>query len=127
MLALLALGVAQAYVVSAHHSGAAIYDDKKNITVKGVLSRVRWINPHALLDVEVKNADNTVTSWEFELHSPNEMQRIGWSRDMFKVGDHVTVDGSPARKLDVRRAFVTSVTLADGRKLSTKYDFGGGT
>ena len=30
----------------AHHSGPVNYDTSREITIKGVLTEIRWINPH---------------------------------------------------------------------------------
>jgi DNA/RNA endonuclease YhcR with UshA esterase domain len=80
--------------VLAHHSFSAEYDRSKPITVKGTVTKVEWMNPHARFYVDVKDDSGAVTNWEFELGSPNGLMREGWSRNSLKEGDVVTVSGS---------------------------------
>src|SRR5436853_7114006 len=80
-----------------HHSFAAEYDSTKQITVKGSVAKVAWVNPHAYVYIDVKDESGKVTTWAFESLSPNALARQGWSRDSLKVGEQVTVDGYPAK------------------------------
>jgi DNA/RNA endonuclease YhcR with UshA esterase domain len=102
--------------VAAHHSFAAEYDIKKPLTLTGVVTKVEWTNPHARFYIDVKDEKGTVTSWNFELASPNSLSRNGWTRKSLNVGDTVTVKGFAARA-DVKMANASSVLLADGRSV----------
>jgi len=103
-------------LTSAHHAFAAEYDANKLVTVSGIVTKFEWINPHALLYVDGKDADGKAGSWEFEMGSPGGLQRRGWKRTDLKNGDQITVDGYAAK--DGRNvANVRTVRLADGRKL----------
>ena len=53
--------------VQAHHAFAAEFDANRPIAVEGVIARVDWINPHAWIHVDVKNAQGEVERWMFEL------------------------------------------------------------
>ena len=79
--------------------------------------RLEWTNPHARFYVDVKDPNGKVTSWNFELASPNVLRRLGWNRDMMKPGDVVTVKGHRAKD-DSTWANANSVTLSDGRTMS---------
>lgn len=81
----------------AHHSFAAEYDSNKPITIKGVVSKVVWQNPHAYLYVEVKDANGKTVSYGFETGSPNSLGRRGWKRTSVKEGDVITVEGYLAK------------------------------
>src|SRR5271169_4044081 len=83
--------------VLAHHSFAAEYDAAKPITLKGTVTKVEWMNPHARFYLDVKDDAGKVTNWEFELGSPNGLMRQGWTRNSLKEGDIVTVNGSQAK------------------------------
>src|SRR5665213_3367076 len=61
--------------ILAHHSFAAEYDSTKTVTVKGTVSNLSWVNPHAYVYVDVKNASGKVTTWAFESLSPNALYR----------------------------------------------------
>lgn len=100
----------------AHHSFAAEYDEKKPITVKGAVSKVEWTNPHARFYVDVKDDAGKVTTWNFELASPNVLIRNGWTRKSLQIGDMVTVSGSQAKD-GAFLANARSVVLSDGRKV----------
>ena len=49
--------------VSAHHSFAAEYDEKKPVNVTGIVKKVEWTNPHSRMYLEVKDASGTITSF----------------------------------------------------------------
>jgi hypothetical protein len=102
--------------VFAHHSFSAEYDAKKPITLAGTVTRVEWLNPHTKFYVDVKGEDGKVVNWEFELGSPNQLARRGWTRHSLNVGDRVTLDAYLAKD-GSHLADVRTATLADGRKV----------
>ena len=102
--------------LSAHHSFAAEYDANKPMTLKGTVSKVEWMNPHARFYVDVKDDKGVVTTWNLELASPNVLVRSGWTRKSLNVGDEVTVEGSLAKD-GSKMANARVVSLADGRRV----------
>ncbi len=102
--------------VMAHHSFAAEYDAKQPVEIKGKVTQVDWTNPHARFYVDVKDASGKVTSWNFELASPNVLKRNGWTRTSLKIGDEITVQGSRAKD-GANMANAKTVVLSDGRKV----------
>ena len=88
MTALMLWGAAPAL---AHHSFSAEYDEKKVMTLKGVVTRFEWTNPHVRFYVDVKDEKGAVTNWDLEIMSVNTLTRAGWSRHSLKVGEEVTV------------------------------------
>src|SRR5215475_13990026 len=80
-----------------HHSFAAEYDSNKQVTVKGTVQKVSWVNPYAYVFVDVKDKSGKVTTWAFESLSPNALARQGWTRNSLKAGEAVTVDGYLAK------------------------------
>jgi hypothetical protein len=103
----------------AHHSFAAEYDETKTVTLKGVVTRVDWENPHTHFYIDVKDDNGTVVSWKLEGFPPNMLIRQGWRRDVtVKVGDTITVFGWRAR--DASNLMQSrEITLSDGRKLTS--------
>jgi hypothetical protein len=97
LLGVLAGCVMAAVPMLAHHSFSAEYDRAKPITLKGTVTKVEWMNPHARFYVDVADEGGKVTNWEFELGSPNGLMRQGWTRNSLKKGDVVTVNGSRAK------------------------------
>jgi hypothetical protein len=105
---------------SAHHSFAAQYDAKQHVALKGVVTKVEWTNPHARFYIDEKNDQGEVTSWNFEMASPNVLLRNGWKRTSLKIGDQVTVTGYLARvgpPAGPKMAIAESLTAADGTKM----------
>ena len=99
----------------AHHAFVAQYDASKSTTLHGVVTKIEWTNPHARFYVDVKDKSG-VTNWNLELASPNALRRLGWTRDVIKVGEEVTVLVAPAKD-GTKMANARTVTLADGRKM----------
>ena len=90
--------MAVAMPVLAHHSFSAEYDRSQPITLKGTVTKVEWMNPHARFYLDVKDeTSGKVANWEFELGSPNGLMRQGWTRNSLKEGDVVQVQGSRAK------------------------------
>ncbi len=76
-LALLAVAPAQA-----HHAFAAEFDADKPIKLKGTVTKMEWINPHAWIHIDVKGEDGTVTNWMIEAAAPNSLLRRGWNKNL---------------------------------------------
>lgn len=114
--------IVTALPVSAHHSFQAEYDGSKIVTIKGVVKKVAWVNPHAYVYVASTDDQGKVTNWAFESLSPNALSIRGWSRTSLKEGDQVTVeaylakDGKPLSDGSLH-ANSRLITLADGRKV----------
>jgi hypothetical protein len=109
------LGAASGRVI-AHHSFAAQYDANQPVTLKGIVSKVEWTNPHARFYVDVRDESGAVTNWNLELASPNVLVRNGWSRKSLNVGDEIVVEGSLAKD-GSKMANARVVRLADGRRV----------
>ena len=81
-----------------------------------MVTKFEWTNPHAWLYVDGRDESNKVTSWSFEMGSPNGLLHRGWRRMELKKGDQLTVEGYRAK--DGRNvANARTVTMPDGRKL----------
>ena len=99
-----------------HHSFAAEFDNSKPVELKGTVTRLDWVNPHAWIYLDVKDEKGSVTSWGFELGSPNLLMRNGWNRDALKAGDVVVVTGWRAKD-GSNIANARTVRLGDGKRV----------
>jgi hypothetical protein len=99
----------------AHHSFAAEYDSKQEVTLKGVITKVEWTNPHIYIYMDVKDADGHVTNWSLEGYPPNTLKRTGFARDLLKVGDEITITAYKAKDASFTGAG-REITFADGTK-----------
>jgi hypothetical protein len=115
LLGLAAFIVSATPALLAHHSFAAEYDSKKPITLKGIVTRVEWMNPHAYFYVDVTDEKGTTVNWAFEMGPPNGLQKSGWNRNTMKIGDEVVVEGTLAKD-GSKQANARSVTM-NGKKL----------
>jgi len=113
---LIAASLLMPVIVIAHHNAASHYLLDQKITVKGVVTEFRLINPHARIYFDVTDKDGNVEKWLGEGNASSVLRRRNWADDSLKPGDEITITGSPARdggnKLDWE-----SVVLADGTDL----------
>ena len=102
--------------VVAHHAFAAEYDGKKPVTLRGVVSKMEWINPHVWIHLDVKNADGTPTKWMIEGGAPNALIRRGFNRNSLLLGTELIVEGFMAKD-GTKFANGRDITFTDGKKL----------
>jgi len=110
---LLALFVEQS---GAHHSFSAVYDDKRVITVEGVVTQFRFVNPHAMMSLDVTDKSGKVEKWTVEFAGRLNLIEGGWTLETIKPGERIKVSGNPARKSDRQMAF-RRIVKADGTEL----------
>jgi len=110
----------------AHHS-FAMFDQTKEVTLKGTVTEFQWTNPHAFIHVQVPGADGKPEVWEIELNSPNNLKRQGWSSTSVKTGDKVTLMTNPLRDMTAHKGgLFINVKLEDGTVLGDATRAGGG-
>jgi len=109
---LLAMSAVFASMASAHHS-FAMFDKSKFTSLKGVVRKVEWKNPHTYLFIEVPDGHGESKLYALEGSSPNELGRWGWKMNSVKTGDPVTVGFYPLRN-GQPGGLIYSVTRPDG-------------
>ena len=102
--------------ILAHHSISAEFDNTKPVTVTGSVTKVEWMNPHAWLYLDVKNAQGQIEKWQFEFGAPNALVRNGWRRTDVKEGQEVTIQGILARA-GGNTANARSIVLPSGKRV----------
>jgi hypothetical protein len=103
--------------VVAHHSFAGAFDASKPMELKGTITRVEWINPHALVHLAVKKADGQLENWEVEIAAPSSLFRRGWTKNSVPAGAEVVMFGYRAKDPGIHRLNGLHILLADGRRL----------
>jgi hypothetical protein len=101
----------------AHHAFATEFDANKPVTMKGIVTKIDWVNPHVWFYLNVKKPDGTTENWGFEMGGPNSLRNSGWTKETMKIGDELSVEGFLARN-GSRNVNARNVTMAStGKKL----------
>jgi Family of unknown function (DUF6152) len=100
----------------AHHSFAAEYDANDPVTLKGTVTKMAWINPHAWIYIAVAKPDRTVENWAVEAGPPGTLIRAGFTKESLVPGTELIVNGYRAKD-GALRANGRDITLPDGRLL----------
>ena len=100
----------------AHHAFAAEFDVKKPIKLRGKVTKMEWINPHAWIHIDVTDESGMVHDWMIECGAPNGLLRRGFTKASLPVGTEILVTGWRAKD-DSFRANGSDITLPDGKTL----------
>ena len=100
---------------NAHHSVPVNFDQSREISVSGVLTEIKWLNPHSHFRMDVTGDDGNTVEWLVEMGSHNAMLRSGFQWQRFVVGDSVTITGWPGRR--DRVVFLNWAVLGDGTEI----------
>ena len=100
----------------APHAFGAEFDPNRPVLLKGKVTRVEWVNPHAWIHMAVVKPDGMTEEWMVEGGTPNTLLRRGITRDSLQVGTEIVVDGYQSKDRS-NRANGRDVTFPDGRKL----------
>ena len=101
----------------AHHSVLPFDRDTFSV-LEGVISELRWRNPHVRLKLVVRNDAGEEEEWDLESGAANSITRMGLSRDDISVGDRIRVAGWPS-KFGRRELFVINLLLPGGKETIT--------
>ena len=82
---------------SAHHSFAVYFEPAKSVTVTGKVTAFRFTNPHGMIALDVTGADGRISAWRAETNAPVVLVRRGWTKDVIKPGDTITIEGWASR------------------------------
>ena len=91
--------------VDAHHSIAGVYDSAQQVTIEGVVTEFRFINPHPFVIAEVKQA-GSVQEWKLEMDNRYELVDVGMTEKTLKRGDRIIVTGSPLRSSQAHGLYI---------------------
>lgn len=128
----LLLGVVAAAVMAAgvpvvaHHAFGGEFDANRPVLLKGKVSKVEWVNPHAWIHIAAtevtvagvkKDLKGATEDWAVEGGTPNTLLRRGITRDTLTGSPEIVVDGYQTRDHTLTRANGRNITFTDGRKL----------
>ena len=113
-----ALLLLMAMTATAHHSFAGVYDGAQLITVSGVVTQFKFMNPHAMMYIDVADASGKVAKWTIEFDGRLALSEGGWTADSIKPKEQVTVTGNPVRAaVSAHQMFFRKLTKTDGTEL----------
>jgi hypothetical protein len=110
--------LAAAVPAVAHHAFAAEFDADKPIDIQGVVTKIKWVNPHSWLYLDVKGSDGAVANWGVEFGAPNQLSRIGLRKSDVAPGTQVHIKGYLAKN-GGPYGYSVIVVLPDGRSFQT--------
>src|SRR5713226_1597350 len=100
----------------AHHGFASEFDQTRPLKLKGTVTKWEVTNPHSWIHIDVKGDDGQVVGWMIEGGSPNNLYRLGFTKESLPPGSEIVVEGYRAKDGSTR-GVGKNVTFADGRKL----------
>ena len=113
---LLVLGWLLPMATRAHHAVGAFFDTAEPMTIEGVLTSMRWQNPHVLLTIESDAGGAGSELWHVESGGPTLLRRLGVTAGIAAVGDRVSISGYPSR-VHPQEMIGVSIDLPGGRSL----------
>ena len=105
--------------LSAHHGRGQTYNGDEELSVDGTVTEFSWRNPHVTLFLDSVDAEGKIVKWGFESSNVSTMSRQGWSRNIFKPGQEVSVTYNPANS-GAPVGILRNVTLSDGTIVNSR-------
>jgi hypothetical protein len=97
------------------HHGGGTFDSSRAVTRTGKLTKIDFINPHSWIYFDVVE-DGKMVHHRCETRSAHTLRRSGWTPEMFKIGQPITIEGSPDRN-DPQSCYLSTIILADGSRM----------
>ena len=106
--------------VMSHHAFAAEFDRDAPVLLRGKVTKVEWINPHAWIHLAVPGKGGATVTWMVEGGTPNTLLRGGIDKHSLAIGTEIVVRGYQAKDKSCKPACKANgrdVTFPDGRKI----------
>jgi hypothetical protein len=113
-------------VAGGHHAVAPVYDAQRMVTVQGVVTEFRFINPHSMMSIDVTDETGKVVKWTVEFDGVLNLTEGGWTERSIVVGERLTVSGNPTHT-NSSGMFFRRMVRADGTEVVRHQDTRGTT
>ena len=100
----------------AHHSFGE-FQMNIPLNLSGTLTKMNLVNPHSYMEIEVVDAKGKKSTMRCEMRAATLIKRSGWSKEMFKVGSRVEIEGHPHRT-DSSACYIETFKIGDGPKMN---------
>jgi WD40 repeat protein len=99
-----------------HHNHVG-FDTARLVELRGTVTKMDWVNPHAWITISVKRTDGTLQAWKIQTVAPGLLTRRGMTKDSITAGAEIKIEGYAAKdgspNMDGYR-----LTYSDGRTVS---------
>ena len=109
--------------VQAHHAVAGFFDPTDSVEIQGIVTAIRWQNPHTEFLIEVVEETGESTMWRAETGALGVLRARGLEREFLHVGDRVRAIGFPSVR-GLEELFTTNLLLPDGTEVIMGVNFG---
>ena len=116
VVAVFAVLLVTGVVLQSHHAFTPVYDANRTITVAGVVTEFRFVNPHAMMFMDVTDDTGKIVKWTVEFAGRLNLTEVGWTAKSIMPGERVTVNGNPTHTNSTRMSF-RRLVKADGTEL----------
>ena len=121
------LAVVAAVVVSSaalrawsHHAFSAEFDADAPVNLRGKVTKVEWINPHAWIHIAAEQEDGSTVAWMVEGGTPNTLLRSGINKNSLPIGSEIVVRGYQSKDAACEPACKANgrdLAFSDGRRV----------
>ena len=111
----------------AHHAFGAEFDQNKPVKVRGTVVKWELTNPHSWIHIDVKGPDGKSVTWMIEGAGPNNLYRLGFTKESLPPGTEILLILSGAGRAVDRtdgKAYAPLRRLGRGKRLKPPLDLG---
>lgn len=102
----------------AHHAFAAEFDSAKPVVLDGKVTKVRFVNPHSWIYLDVTDKKGVVTNWGFEFGTPTSLRTSGITKEDVAPGTPIRLAGYKAKN-GGPFGYATTIVFPGGRQVRT--------
>jgi hypothetical protein len=118
VLAVMAILLWAPELASAHHGWAA-FESKSLLKFQAKVREFRFVNPHSVVEFDVKDDKGQIQKWQGELTSASRLSAKGWTATTLEAGNEITISGYRAQS-GVRVLRITKILSSDGSEIKVE-------